>query len=243
MGDKSDLTFLQRSQGDLPVSRKYYKYVITKMIDRRNILNLGSGSHFEFERQVKERLCREGIDVEITSLDSYPLEVIPEGIKYVQSEISEASTNSRLNRTFDCITCFETIEHLEDTDSLLELVRTLLSPPLANGLLVISFPNLSSIFCRLELLFGFQPHVLEVSNRIGPLGMGLMGRFNYSNQKQAIHHIRGITLRAMREFLQNNNFEILETRGFADSLPFWPKRMRSLAPTVVIVCRLSSNSS
>jgi len=241
MGDKTDSTFLQRSQGDLPVSWKYYKYVLTKIVHQQNILNLGSGSHFEFERQVKGNLGGEGIDVNVTSVDSYPLEVVPEGIKYIQSEISKVLTNNLISGTFGCITCFETVEHLEDTDSLLDLVRTLLDP--TSGLFVISFPNLSSIFCRLELLFGFQPHVLEISNRIGPLGMGVMGRFNYSNQDQAIHHMRGITFRAMREFLIRNNFEILEAKGFAESLPFWPKRMKALAPIVVIVCRLRSEQN
>ena len=73
--------------------------------------------------------------------------------------------------------------------------------------------------------------------------MGAMGRFNYSNQEQAIHHLRGITFKAMREFLQRNNFEILEARGFASTLPFWPKKLRGLAPTVVIVCRLRSEQN
>jgi len=239
VSDFEEVNALQLSQGDMPVSRKYYKYVISKLNDRRNVLNLGSGSHFEFERQVKDKLCREGLDVKITSLDSYPLKVVPEGIEYVQSEISQVVSNSLFSSTFDCITCFEAIEHLEDTDSLLDLVRNLLLSP--DGIFIISFPNLASIFCRLELLFGFQPHVLEISNRIGPLGMGLMGRFNYSNQGQAIHHLRGITFRAMTEFLHRNDFEVLEAKGFASFLPFWPKRIRGLAPAVVIVCRLRSN--
>jgi hypothetical protein len=76
----------QNSQGDYLFSRKYYKYVITKMFDRRNVLNLGSGSHFEFERQVKEKLGGDGLDVNITSMDSYPLDVVPEGIEYVQGK-------------------------------------------------------------------------------------------------------------------------------------------------------------
>ena len=229
-------TNLQLSQGDHFVSHDYYDYVISKIDRCQNILNVGSGSHFVFERKVKESMEGKNRQLKITSFDKFPLQSTPEDIDFVMGDIGSAVLNNPFKQTFDCITCFETIEHLEDTDALMDLVRLLLAESQSeNRFFVISFPNLASLFSRIELLLGFQPHILEVSNRIGPFGMGVMGRMNYKGNP-AVHHIRGITFRAMKEFLRRNEFRIIEAKGFTKLIPLWPKSWRSLASTIVIIC-------
>ncbi len=222
--------------------------MISRMRHCRSVLNVGSGSHFVFERLLDYPPKTQNGVQRVVSLDNYPLMSIPEGINYIHSDIAQGGIDKLLDRDFDCVTCFEVIEHLENTDSLLEQVRDLLSSGGTNpqnranthGLFIISFPNLSSLFSRVELLLGFQPHVLEVSNKVGPLGMGFMGSLNYKKETQAIHHVRGITFKAMKDLLRLHKFDILESRGFTDSLPFWPSSWRSLASSVVIICRPSA---
>jgi hypothetical protein len=236
MSDDEILSALRLSQGDHFVSHDYYDYVISKIDRCQNILNIGSGSHFIFESKLRRKMEEKNWQVNITSFDNFPLTSIPEGIDYVNGDISSAALNNPFNKSFDCITCFETVEHLEDTDALLDLVRSLLAESRsASRFFVISFPNLASAFSRIELLFGFQPHILEVSNRDGKFGMGLMGRMNYQGNP-AVHHIRGITFRAMKEFLRGNDFRIIDAKGFTKLIPFWPKRWKSLASTIVIIC-------
>jgi hypothetical protein len=236
MGNDEAKAALRLSQGDHNVCHGYYDYVISKLDRYQSILNVGSGSHFVFERRVREKMKNKNKHVKITSFDNFPLTIIPEGIDFVKGDISSAAIKNPFHHMFDCITCFETIEHLEDTDALLDLVHLLFADSRsANCIFMISFPNLASLFSRIELLLGFQPHILEVSNRFGPLGMGLMGRMNYQGDP-AVHHIRGITFKAMKEFLRSNDFRIVEAKGFTKLIPFWPKRWRSLASTIVIIC-------
>ena len=60
---------------------------------------------------------------------------------------------------FDVIFCGEVIEHLIDTDHLLDEVYRTLSP---KGLCVLTTPNLAAWYNRLTLLLGFQPFYTQV---------------------------------------------------------------------------------
>ena len=57
-------------------------------------------------------------------------------------------------KKFDVITFFEVIEHIDKTDILLKNCFNNLKD---DGFLIFSFPNLASIYSRIELMLGLQP--------------------------------------------------------------------------------------
>lgn len=80
-------------------------------------------------------------------------------------------------------------------------------------MLFIAIPNLACLYARIELLIGLQPHILEISNKKSNYGMGLLGKLNNPNG-EPLHHIRGITYKAMKEILIDNGFAIKRCLGY-----------------------------
>lgn len=103
------------------------------------------------------------------------------------------------------------------------------------GKFIISFPNLTSFLGRLELLLGYQPHMIEVSNKKSNFGKGIFGKFNCSNDIP-IHHIRGITTKAMKETLGYYGFEIIKIYGYEWRIPSLFKFLPSIAPVNIFIC-------
>lgn len=136
------------------------------------------------------------------------------------------------DNSFDLVVIDEVIEHLVDTDSILDEIHRVLSP---TGWLAISTPNLAAWFNRIALLFGIQPAFSEVSFRgvYGRPGSGIVG------------HLRLFTLRALREFVEDHGFIIDAVRGVPfPELPSVAKKIDrliakvpSLAGGLVIVAR------
>ena len=93
---------------------------------------------------------------------------------------------------FDAIFCGEIIEHLFDTDHLLDEIYRLLKPGCS---CIITTPNLAAWYNRLSLLLGFQPHLTAASlehYQAGKLFRGTSGGRD---------HIRVMTLRAFSNSL------------------------------------------
>lgn len=138
-----------------------------------------------------------------------------------------------LNEKYDVVICFEVMEHVDHTDVLLQNCLRHLKK---NGLFFISIPNLSSIYARVELLLGLQPHVLEVSNEYANFGGGIFGKLN-SPSGNPVHHIRGITYRACKEMLMFNGFRILEKWGTTHGKhEYLVRHLPGIAPEVWFVC-------
>lgn len=105
-----------------------------------------------------------------------------------------------------------------------------------DGVLILSFPNLASIYSRIELLLGFQPHNLEVSNEVSNLGTGIFGKFN-GGRGLPIHHIRGITHRAMKDLLGIHGFKVVKMFGYEYRFKKLFYYFPSIAPVNVFVCK------
>lgn len=103
------------------------------------------------------------------------------------------------DRSFDCIMLGEVIEHLYDTDTLIQEIHRILKP---GGVLVLTTPNLASLLNRLLLLFGFQPVETEVSTQSVRFGNPM------NPDKTPAGHIRNFTCRALLDFLKSHHFEI-----------------------------------
>ena len=124
--------------------------------------------------------------------------------------------------SFDIVVFNEVIEHLVDTDSIMDEIHRVLKP---KGLLLLSTPNLASWFNRGAILLGVQPAFSEVSFRkvYGRPGSGLVG------------HLRLFTRRALVEFVGDSGFEIESVRGIA-----FPELPRAVQPIDRALSRFSS---
>ncbi|MBD0328886.1 MAG: class I SAM-dependent methyltransferase [Thermoleophilia bacterium] len=135
---------------------------------------------------------------------------------------------------FDVVFCGEVVEHVFSPDALLDDIRRLLR---ADGLLVLSTPNLAYWVNRLLLLVGVSPLFVENSARVK---LGRRFRFlGQGNDTQG--HIRLFTYRAMRDLFDLQGWRLVRVHP----LPVWPfpidrlicRVSASLAPDVVYVAR------
>lgn len=221
-----------KQSGDADIPDPFYLKAIPFVGDAGSLLNLGCGERFNFERLLKQ--VSPGIRV--TSVDQLEFAEQPSCVdEYVRSDLEKPLTLG----SFDAVTFFEIIEHLDNTDNLL---NTCFANLKEGGTLVFSFPNLSSIYSRIELLLGYQPHILEVSNQAGHFGTGIFGKLNGNQPHESIHHIRGITNRAMKELVQFHGFELVRVLGASTSRIRLFNGLPSLAPVNIFVCRKPTTS-
>jgi len=98
------------------------------------------------------------------------------------------------SESVDVVVVSEMIEHVVDTDAVLEEARRVLVP---GGALVLSTPNLAAWYNRALLAVGVQPVFSEVSLR------GIYGRPG----REVVGHLRLFTRRALSELLAASGFE------------------------------------
>jgi len=144
--------------------------------------------------------------VDVWGVDSYPVEEVPEKIQFLWRDV-EKEHIPHATGYFRIIHCGEVIEHVKDTDILLEEVHRLMS---GDGVGFVTTPNLGSWASRIALLLGYQPYCTSVSlhnETAGKLGMneGFHGQWA---------HIRNFTLRALKDLLRFNDFEIIHVEGW-----------------------------
>jgi 2-polyprenyl-3-methyl-5-hydroxy-6-metoxy-1,4-benzoquinol methylase len=104
------------------------------------------------------------------------------------------------SETVDVVVLTQVIEHVADTDGLIEEIMRILKP---GGTLLLSTPNLGAWFNRIMLLFGMQPVFTEVSFK------GVFGRPG----KVLAGHLRLFTSRALIEFLTFHGLVEIDVRG------------------------------
>jgi hypothetical protein len=242
--------------GDNPADWKFFQELVT-FVSRYGIksgINLGSGSVFQLEKVIQHS----SDDFYMLSVDLAELknEELPEYVNYMSADITSSNFVSKLeSRVFQSVFLTEVIEHIDHVDEALQNVKKILKPKpqasnsafinqntesiseYSNQLLFLSFPNLGSLVSRLMLLFGYQPYVLEPSNKFPNAGMGIIGRLN-NPAGESIHHIRGYTLKSVHELLFLHGFEVLHCTGYS-FIPGWPKKVfTSLAQQILIVARI-----
>ena len=103
--------------------------------------------------------------------------------------------------SFDVVFCGDLLEHLYDTEKLLENINRVLKP---NGYLVISVPNIASWYNRGFLLLGMMPTWIESSLR------------TYTGNpviKEGVGHIHAFTKRSLKELLEIKGFNIEKVKG------------------------------
>jgi len=216
--------------GDNLIAEKFYFKVFDYIKEGDKVLNLGCGMQFVFENALASQK-----KVTITSMDILDLKHHPNVVKrYINQSVEESF---EFKTKFDIVTFFELIEHIDNTDTLLDNCYQNLKK---GGYLIFSFPNLASIYSRMELLLGYQPHVLEVSNEYANYGTGVFGKMN-NPVGESIHHIRGITAKAAKELVAAHNFCLEKVIGYGHHNHFgWLFRLcKNLAPLNIFICKKS----
>ncbi len=105
-------------------------------------------------------------------------------------------------RNIDLVTCFEVLEHIDDTQHMIKEIHSMLRK---DGLLILSTPNLAWWVNRKLLLFGFQPSNTEVDRY-----HTMYGKPGIMKDNIGAGHIHVFTDRALSEFLRANGFDIIK---------------------------------
>lgn len=117
---------------------------------------------------------------------------------------------------FDVIVCSEVIEHLVFPDRVFEFAGQCLS---ADGVLVVTTPNLAFWCNRILLLFGYQPCFSEVSARFNVGKLGTSAEKEMAKVRQEVGgHLRMFTLRALTQLGQCYGLRILAKGSVGDGV-------------------------
>ena len=140
-------------------------------------------------------------------------DIAPSAVEYIrglgfEGQVCDASVALPFeNGFFDVVTCGEVLEHVVNTDRLLEEVSRTLRP---DGLMILTTPNLAYFPNRLLLLLGIQPIFTETSLK---RNMGRMTRWlGQGNPTQG--HLKIFTLPALKELLRDRGFAIQSIEGY-----------------------------
>lgn len=99
--------------------------------------------------------------------------------------------------SFDVVTCLETLEHVHDTDRLVQEIRRVLRP---GGYAVLSVPRLDATVSILMLAAGLQPPAIECS---------LERRYGAPGEPSRVSgHVSHFTRRALYSLLERNGFRV-----------------------------------
>jgi 2-polyprenyl-3-methyl-5-hydroxy-6-metoxy-1,4-benzoquinol methylase len=141
------------------------------------------------------------------------------------------------SESFDMVTALDIYEHIGELDLLQQEIRRILKP---GGFLILTTPNLGSLMERLFLLLGFQPLGIEVSQ------YGKFGAIAHRGKNRPVGHVRTLTLRALKEFLNYYNFDLIQVKACPLNTPYRllnvidnsiGRLFPSLSNELLIVCR------
>jgi methionine biosynthesis protein MetW len=158
------------------------------------------------------------------------------GVKCYQLDVDEEDFPFEDN-FFDAVFAGEIIEHLYDTDHFLNEAYRVLK---ADGILVLTTPNLASWQNRISLLFGYQPYGTTVSlrYRIGhPFGdSDLLPEDIIQGRK----HVSVFAFKALQRLLKVHKFKIVKTEGLSIKLPQYMNFSPFLSKVVRIIDKMLS---
>jgi methionine biosynthesis protein MetW len=201
-------SYSERYNAGLAPEPRFEKVLaISRKLGGERLLDIGCGDG-SFTLLLKEALdSREAVGIEIAP-QAIPL-IEKRGIKACQMDIDEKGFPFE-DSYFDMVYCGEIIEHLFDTDHLLEEVYRVVKP---QGSAIFSTPNLAGWASRLALLLGYQPYPTAVS----PENEGA-GKLLARGAEGQWGHIRVFTAGALVELLKVHRFKVIDIIGCPVSL-------------------------
>jgi SAM-dependent methyltransferase len=129
------------------------------------------------------------------------------GVDYLRLDIGSEPIPMR---NVQVVTLFETIEHVFNTDFLLESIRRAMS---SDGLLLVTTLNVVCLKNRILVPLGIQPMNTEVSTRKLSYGYRLNSLKKKVDVWQPAGHIRPFTLHSLCDMLEDNGFGVVASYG------------------------------
>lgn len=117
---------------------------------------------------------------------------------------------------YQVFTLFETIEHVFNTDHLIESIRASISK---DGVLLVTTLNVVCLKNRLLVPLGIQPFNTEVSTKKLSYGYRLKPLRDRMDTWKPAGHIRPFTLPSLCEILEDNGFTVIHTFGLENWRP------------------------
>lgn len=176
-----------------------------RRVGPREILDVGCGDGF-FLVRVRDELPRgvvcSGLDADVQSVAKAQAQGIDCRVGLADQTLPFEGSS------FDLVFAGEIIEHVADTDRMLEEIRRVLRP---GGHLLLTTPNLLAWYNRILCVVGVTPMYVEHSYRAsyGP---------SWSLRRQvgpAVGHLRIFTYTALRMVLAQSGFEVEWIHGAA----------------------------
>jgi len=209
-----------------------------KSFNAIKILDVGCGDG-SFLKFLKKQIAREKLKANrfeyygIDNDDRYRKFIDSQGGHFILGDILDLRKETG-KLYFDLIIASEIIEHVDETDTLIESIKSVLKP---DGLVYLTTPNLAAWHSRIILLFGYQPLATEVSNIKSSFGKGKILEKYYN---KPVHHIRVFTYRALLEFVEYHNLVVVKSIGggyrWYDRL-FFSNILKGLAPVMILFLR------
>lgn len=188
-------------------------------LNPQKILDVGSGNGV-FTKMIKDETgaCVYGVDISETALKL---------TKQKGIEVKKCDLNKKIpfkNGVFDLVVGKQVIEHVYSPDHFLSECNRVLK---VGGHVVLTTPNLVAWYNRILFFLGVYPIFLEVSMRDKLAGTKFMRRF--AETKQGVGHIRLLTVDALKDLLELNNFVMKKNigleRDFGGDVPALVKRL------------------
>ena len=179
----------------METGKGYYQDGNNLLLDRRLNEILKAAHTVKERKKYLDIGCRDGFLTHLISKETgNPLtfgidlvdtgEAQKKGINTLIFDLEQKCNIPFKDCSFDLISCNEVLEHIRDTEFLLEEIRRLLND---DGYLILTIPRLDSFLCSFLLLMGYQPVWVECSikNRYGGLtGDGMItGHVSYFTKK------------------------------------------------------------
>jgi len=186
--------------------RMYYKIqedkirIVLKLLERHpngRILDIGCGDGY-ITKLISKKTSAEphGIDISGNAVKT----ARKRGVKAKEADLDEGRISYPKNY-FDVVFCGDILEHIYNTEVLLENIYRILK---TGGYVIISVPNVASWYNRFFLLIGWMPIWIESSSK------------TYTGNpflKEGVGHIHAFTEKSLKELVRLNGFKIEKTKG------------------------------
>ena len=192
----------EKNKDYLPSATYFMDFILEQIVDLikkekvQSILDIGGNDGHNLKRIIEHDSVSE---ISATCFDIYCLEKYTD-IRYVNGDAVDLSSYFE-NESFDMAFLFDVIEHIPETDKVIQNISRILK---MSGLFILTTPNLSSLVNRLSLLFGFLPPSMEVSYERSDFGRPNFGGY-------PVGHLRVFTFKAITEFMKFHGYQIIKS--------------------------------
>jgi SAM-dependent methyltransferase len=128
--------------------------------------------------------------------DKYGSDVDDEALKIAESRKIKILKDLNIPEYFDIIVCMEVLEHIQDPEEMINIIRHLMKP---DGKVLISIPNECNIWARIRMLFGWGINDIPFTS---------------------YYHKHFPTIKQSEKFV-SKNFKIVKKRYWVYGLPQW----------------------